>query len=301
MSWPKPTDTDWEDVKTFTEVARLGTVRRASEALGVHHSTVSRRLESLEVSLGVRLFDRQPQGLALTESGEELLQVSQPFAGRLSDVERHIAGRDAELTGRITVTMAAPLAELGFAPRLPEFARRYPGLELEIVASAAFLDVARREADVAIRMDNNPPQTLVGRRFFPYHDSIYASRDYLRNVDPANHPERARWLGWLAEEGPFPEWTQSTEFARVPVWGCFQEVGLHMAATRAGLGIAMLPCFVADRDPDLVRITDRPTIPSRDIWLLTHSDLRRTARVRAFLDFATEVLLDNKARLMGVL
>lgn len=293
-------DTDWEDVKTFTEIARLGTVRRASETLGVHHSTVSRRLESLEAALGVRLFDRQPQGLALTDAGEELLQVGLSFAGRLSDVERHIAGRDAALSGRITVTMAAPLAELGFAPRLPDFSRRYPGLELVIVASAAFLDVARREADVAIRMDNNPPQTLVGRRFFPYHDGIYASRDYVQTVDPVNHPERARWLGWLPEDDPFPDWTQSTEFARAPVWGSFREVGLHMAATRAGLGIAMLPCFVADRDPDLVRISDRPTIPSRDIWLLTHADLRRTARIRAFLDFATEVLLDNKAALMGL-
>lgn len=292
-------DADWEDVRVFTALARHRTVRRASQALGVHYSTVSRRLEGLEATLGAKLFERHPEGLVLTEAGEELSRVCDPFAERLFEVQRKIAGRDTELSGKVTLTLAEPLAEYAFAPRLPEFFARHPRLELAFAVTLDFLDLSRREADVAIRMDNNPPDTLVGRRFFAYTQSIYASRDYVSEVNPAQNPGDARWLGWGTDTTPFPAWTQGTEFAKVPVWGSFANLRLQVAAVEAGLGIAMLPCFVADREAELVRITERPPEPSRDIWLLTHSDLHRTARVRAVLDFATEVLNENRAAILG--
>ena len=292
---------DWEDVKTFREVMEVGTVRAAAKRLGVHHSTVSRRIEQLEKSLDSRLFERRPEGYFPTASGEELARVADQFSEELITVERHIAGRDNELSGSLKVTMAEPFALTIFADRLPEFCAAYPGLNLEIITSFDLLDVARREADIAIRMDNNPPDALVGKRLFAYCSSIYANPDYLAEQDFENRPEDARWLGWGDRESRFPDWTQKTEFARVPVWGNFASIGLQVRLARAGMGLVMVPCIAADGVSGLVRATDREPEPSRDIWILTHEDLRRTARVRAFMEFAEMVLRDNRAALQGIL
>ncbi|PIX66641.1 MAG: LysR family transcriptional regulator [Sphingomonadales bacterium CG_4_10_14_3_um_filter_58_15] len=292
---------DWEAVKTFRAVMEVGTVRAAAKRLGLHHSTVSRRIEQLEKSLDSRLFERRPEGYFPTASGEELARVAERFAEELFTVERHIAGRDNELTGSLKVTMAEPFAITIFADRLPEFFAAYPGLNLEIITSFDLLDVARREADIAIRMDNNPPESLVGKRLFSYCSSIYANPDYLAEQDFDNRPGDARWLGWSDRDGRFPDWTQNSEYARVPVWGNFASIGLQVRLARLGLGLAMVPCIAADGVPGLVRATDREPVPARDIWILTHEDLRRTARVRAFMDFAEMVLRDNRAALQGVL
>ena len=293
--------TDWEDIKTFREVMGAGTVRGAAKTLGVHHSTVSRRIEQLEQALGVRLFDRLPEGYFPTVAGEELATAAGGFADRLFEVERHIAGQDDDLSGSLKVTMAEPIATHVFAPALPEFCHRYPGLELEILTSYDLLDVARREADVAIRMDNNPPDTLVGKRMFAYNNSIYAHPDYLAAHDFVNEPEKARWIGWTAEESRHPEWALETEYPRVPVWGSFASVGVQLELARQSMGLVLVPCLAGDSDPVLVRATDRSPTPSRDIWILTHNDLRRTARVRAFTKFAEEVLRSNAALLKGEL
>ena len=290
---------DWEDVKTFRMVMAVGTVRAAAKQLDVHHSTVSRRIEQLEKSLDSRLFERRPEGYFPTASGEELARVAGRFAEELLTVERHIAGRDNELTGSLKVTMAEPFAVDLFADRIPEFCAAYPGLNLEIITSFDLLDVARREADIAIRMDNNPPEALVGKRLFSYCTSVYASPDYLAAQDFENRPQDARWLGWNDREGLFPDWTQNSEYAQVPVWGNFASIGLQIRLARAGMGLVMVPCIAADGVPGLVRANDRDPVPSRDIWILTHEDLRRTARVRAFMDFAEMVLRDNRAALEG--
>ncbi|VAW02735.1 Transcriptional regulator, LysR family [hydrothermal vent metagenome] len=292
---------DWEDIRIFREVMEARTVRATAKNLGIHHSTVSRRIEHLETTLGVALFERRPEGYLPTQAGEDLARVAGQFREDLVVVERHIVGRDNQLTGTLKVTMAEPIAVHIFAPRLPEFCEAYPGLELEIITSYDLLDVARREADIAIRMDNNPPEMLVGKRLFAYTNSIYAHPDYLAEHDLENSPEEARWLGWKARESRFPDWTQDTEFPKVPVWGHFGSVSLQIEMARNKMGLILVPSMAADKYPDLVRATRRPPSPSRDIWILTHEDLRRTARVRAFMEFAEKVLRENKAFLMGAL
>lgn len=293
------TDLDWEGIKTFTVVAGAGTVRSAARELNIHHSTVSRRIESLESDIGTRLFDRRPEGYALTPAGEELVDVAREFTSRLLHAERQIVGQDAIMTGTVTVTMAEPMAVYTFAPRLAEFMDLYPGLELQILATGNLLDVSRREADIAIRMDNNPPETLVGKRLFAYYQTVYANPDYLAARDLKAEPHTGRWLGWTRDEGAFPPWTQETEFPDVPVWGYFPEISVQQAAARHGLGLTVLPCILGDKDPHLVRATSEQPKPSRDVWLLTHADLRRTARIQAFMGFAEKVLRAEKAAFQG--
>lgn len=292
-------DLDWEELKSFAVVADAGSIRRAARELGVHHSTISRRIDNLEYALGVKLFLRQPEGYVLSAAGEELVVVVRDCGIRLNAAERHISGQDNDLSGVITVTMAGPVAELVFAPRLAEFADAHPGIEVRIAATTQILDISRREADVAIRVDNNPPHSLVGKRLFPYFESAYASQDYLDAHDFENAPEKARWISWKDTQDKFIDRTKEAGFGKVPLWGYFPDPTVQRAAARGGLGLAMLPCFIGDRDPGLVRASDRKPLRARDIWLLTHSDLRRTARIRAFMTFAEKALRDAEPMFQG--
>ena len=292
---------DWEDIKSFAVTAEAGSVRRAARELKIHHSTISRRIDNLEHALGTRLFDRHPEGFVLNAAGEAFAKTVRDCGIMLEDAERRLSGQDRDLSGVVTITMAAPLAVHAFGPRLFEFADRHPEIELRILSTTDVLDIARREADIAIRTDNNPPLSLIGKRFFPYYQTVYATEDYLASHDFKNKPETARWVSWQDGGGKFPDWTTDTEFSKVPTWGYFPEMALQQSATRAGMGLAMLPCFVGDLDPYLIRATNRKPMKARDIWLLTHEDLRRTARIRAVMKFAENVLRDFKPALTGML
>jgi len=289
---------DWEEIKTLRAVVAHKTVRAAGAALGVHHTTVGRRIESLEASLGTNLFNRTPDGLLLTLAGEQLYGVADAFGNALVDVERGIAGQDDELAGPLIVTMPEPLLNVLFMPALPQFVDAHPSVELRFDTSLSIRDVARREADFAVRLDNNPPDTLVGKRIYAYTETVYATPAYLE-ADPKTY----RWLGWGTSthdaQGGTPEWVQSSEFPNNRVWGVFPTIPAQQAAAREGLGLTVLPCLFGDKDDALVRAGTRPPTKSRDIWLLTHNDLRRTARVQAFMKFAEGVLRENKDRLVG--
>ena len=290
---------DWEDVKSFAVVAVAGSVRRAAKELNVHHSTVSRRMDSLEHTLGTKLFDRKPEGFVLTSAGEKFASTVQECGLRLNDAERFISGQDRDLSGIVTVTMAESMAVHAFAPRLAEFAETHPNIEVHMIMTTKVVDISRREADIALRIDNNPPQTLVGKRLYPYYQTVYATQDYLDSHDFENDPESARWVAWHAGKNRFPAWTKEAGFGRVPLWGHFPEPSMQQAAARGGMGLAMLPCIIGDNDPELVRATTRKPMKARDIWLLTHADLRRTARIKAFMTFAEKVMRDAKSQFLG--
>lgn len=295
----KRDEMDWEDIKFLGSLAKQGTVRGAAKDLGVHHSTVSRRIEALEQAAGARIFDRVPEGYVLTEAGEHLAQSAKVIDEEVLRAQRLILGGDQAMAGRILVTMPEPVAVYAFAPRMPEFFDRYPNLEIEISSSMDMLDLGRRKADVAVRMNNNPPESLFGKRLFAYNNAIYCSREYLKGHDPVNRPEHAHWIGWEGTFESSPKWTKGTPFEASPVRGSFPSLEMQVAMARGGAGLAWLPCFIGDRDPQLVRACDMPPVPARDIWILTHSDLRRTTRIRTFMKFAESVIVENKPLFLG--
>ncbi|MEM7489512.1 MAG: LysR family transcriptional regulator [Pseudomonadota bacterium] len=280
---------DWDAVQTLLAVARARSVRGAAARLDVHHITVGRRIDALEARIGARLFDRRPDGWALTPAGEEVARAGRGFDHALTAARRRVEGRDAALTGHVTITVAEPLFTRLIAPRLPAFVAAHPGLELRFDTGFDLRDLGRREADLAVRMDNNPPDNLVGKRLFAYGQTAYAAPGYLDGPDP-------RWLGWIAGDDG---WIAATDLPRLPVWGAFPTIEAQAAAARAGLGVALLPCLIGDVAPGLVRATDRPPRPSRDIWILTHPDLRHTARVRAAMEFLEGVLRRARAEIEG--
>ncbi len=287
---------DWEDLRVFAGLAQYGTARKAAAALSMHYTTVCRRLDSLESDIGTRLFDRMPDGYVLTSAGEQMLATVLPFEAELEALSRRVSGHDNALAGKIRVTMPEPVAIYIIAPKLNRFTSKYPDLELEFVLSDAFLDLGKREADICIRLDNNPPDNLIGRRLFKFAKTAYASPEYLERQNLAEHPERARWLGW--DGAPWlRESVRESLYPDTPVWGQFPSMDLQQAAARAGLGMVMLPCAQADSDPGLVRVPGAVSTPAQDVWVLTHPELKNVARIRAFMDFAIEALLEAKAKM----
>lgn len=290
---------DWEDLKTFVAVADLGTVRRAAAHLGVHHATIGRRVARLEDSMGTRLFDRRPEGLVLTGPGEELLPVVARAGLDFDAAARRISGRDEAPAGKVTASMGQPIANHIIAPGLPDFAERYPDLSLHINATWAIEDLARGDADVAVRADNNPPDTLFGKRLFTYYEAIYANPDYIQAYRDCPATESGHWIGWGGTGPERPSWIEKTPYAKTRICGGFQSISLQAEAAKAGLGFVALPCLVGDLTLGLARVEDVEPRPARDIWVLTHADLRRTARVRVTMEFLEDRLRQNRAAIEG--
>lgn len=272
---------DWDDVKVLLALARRGSARGAAQSLGISNSTVTRRLDDLEQSLGTRLFDRTPDGYRMTGAAEQLLPTAEHVEELLLAAERRISGEDQHLEGVIRITM--PDAEALGALLLPlaRFASEYPGIELELMVSTEALDLSRREADIAIRVlpaGTRPPDYLIGRCLSPLTASAYVCRDLLRD----DRPEDVSHLQWIGKNpaGQREDWLQHTDYPDLPVRHMIADLSLLVSAVRAGMGIGFMPCFLAQGHADLVRVPGASIIHHSDVWVLTHKDLRLTARLR---------------------
>lgn len=290
---------DWDDLRLFKAVADAGTLSGAATALGVNHSTVFRRLNALERGLGVRLFERERTGYLLTASGEELAAAAGDVAGRIDTVERRIQGRDVRLRGPLRVVTRDTLLQRLLTPHLAGFRESFPLVELELAVSnqPPGLD---REAHVAVSPTNAPDERLVGRRACGIAFAVYGAHDYLALNAELDDLTTHDWIqpsGALVLTPAYAWMTRELGDARV-VFRVNTFMGV-LDACRAGMGLAVLPCFLADGDARLARLR----APNRDIdlglWLLTHEELRHTPRVRAFLDFMAQTIERVRPTLEG--
>ncbi|MFL6635558.1 MAG: LysR family transcriptional regulator [Massilia sp.] len=281
---------DWDDYQYFLAVAGGGSVSAAARRLGQSHSTVLRRLDKLETALDVRLFERFQTGYVLTAGGEELQALLAPIGEGMQDIERKLAGQDAALQGTIRVTTTDTLMAV-LLPALAEFRTRYPGIQLQITVDNSFLNLSRRDADVAIRPSNTPPDNLVGRKLGSLRTAPYASTAYLGGRAPGGAWSAYEWVApddslahlrqarWLREHVPANKVAASVDSL----------LGM-VAAVEAGLGAGMLLCLLADARPGLVRLADPDPALDTDVWVLTHPDLRRVQRIRVFTTFVFDGL-----------
>jgi DNA-binding transcriptional LysR family regulator len=292
--------TDWDDLQVFLAVARAGSLRGAARSLGMNHATVTRRLKALEGALGTTLFDRTPDALVLTQPGEAMLGPAERIEGEVLAAERAIAGRDADPEGVLRVSMPWAVMHGFLAEAVARFTRRYPAIELDIELTDAFSDLSRREADVSIRMAHEVTDNVVGRRLMRYATCVYAAPKVARALGrPASDASRGvAWIGW-GGEGPKPSWTRDTPFPALPARHRMATHALQLEAAKAGLGLTLLPCFLGDREPGLVRAPSAKPVPDRSLWLLLHEDLRKAARVRVFVDFMAEAIGEARPLLEG--
>ncbi len=293
--------TNWDDLKFFLALARHRSVRSAAASIGVSHSTVARRIAELEAQMNVRLFDRTAEGYAPTAAGEEMIEAAEKVEEEVAGIERRVLGTDAKLSGEIRVTMPNVVAEGLLMPDFVRFGRTYPDIDLNIITSYDFADLDRREADVAIRfvrIGQSPPEHLIGRRIACFHSAAYATREYLDSVTLEEDPDSARWIGW-GEREAFPAWVKGSAFPKTPARDRINDVMIQYQAARNGMGLAILPCFLGDPDPLLDRVGLQPPKPNFDIWLLSHPDLRETARLRVFRDFIADAVAGRRDLIEG--
>ncbi|MBA3676980.1 MAG: LysR family transcriptional regulator [Sphingosinicella sp.] len=284
---------DWTDLQYALVLARRGSLASAARALGISHTTILRRVAALETSQGVRLFDRLPSGYKLTAGGEEMLAAAQEVADAVTDLERRLAGQDLRLEGLVRITTTDTLMASLLPRILFEFQELHPAVRLEITTSTDLANLARRDADVAIRVSSNPPDHLVGRRIASVGQAIYQSRDDARPRRGIDILAKERWVGPS-------EALRATNIARwmnehVPdecVMFRASSLSNMAEAAAGGLGLAALPCYYGDSLPGLRRASVK-TIgqkPQGDLWVLTHPDLRNSARIRAFTAYVGDAL-----------
>ncbi len=281
---------NWDDLRMFLAVARTGSLSGAARRLGVNHSTVFRRIAGFEAAIGVRLFERLPTGYALTPAGVDTLGTAERVEADIAALDRTVTGQDLRLSGIVRITATDFLAFWLLPDHLARFRTTYRGIEIELVVGNEALNLSRRETDIALRIGNTPPETLVGRRVGRLTFAIYAAPAY-HAAKPHIVLDQHDWIG--LDEAHAALARRFEEFlpgVRPAIRS--NSVACTVRLAKAGLGLAVLPRAIAERTADLIRVAEVPETFSLDLWLLTHEDLRHTARIRAVLDFLATSLAE---------
>lgn len=286
----------WDEVRMFLAVAEGGTVRAAADALAVNHATIIRGIGRLEEKLQTKLFDKLPSGYRLTDAGTDIVELAGQMSMASSQIEAKIFGRDQSVSGPLRLTLPVSFATDLLMPTLVEFRAAYPDIALEIIGSLSVINLGNREADVALRVvvgDGTPPDNLYGTRLCEFHTGFYVHRNLL-----TARSTPAAWLLGTNEVVP-PDWHPQGGIRMTSTPIRFAEMRSQFEAARAGMGITVLPCFLGDADPMLVRVPGSPVTRTGDIWLLTHGDTRQTKRVRLLYDHIRTAMQGFAGRMTG--
>jgi DNA-binding transcriptional LysR family regulator len=284
---------EWDDLKHFLLVARLGTLTKAAQVLRTTPATVARRIAQLETKLGARLFERKYSGYQLTEVGKRLLVKAEEVEDTILTIEREALGQDAKPAGRVRLTTTEDIATLAIGPHLAAFARRFPEIRLEILSSREILSLARGEADIALRTVRPARGGLVIRQAGWWNLALYAAKSYAEQhglrapLSDLSGVEIITWTQDLAHFRGGPWFGEHARNAKVALAASSRR--LHYAACKAGMGVAILPSLLADDDEDLIRLLPPERVISAKLWLVVHRDLSRIPRVRSVMDFLAEI------------
>lgn len=290
---------DWDKLRIFHAVASAGSFTHAGQTLGLSQSAVSRQISALEEEISTPLFQRHARGLTMTDEGELLFSAVTDVLGRLAAAEEALKNVHDAPRGALKITASHGIGAYWLLPRLGQFLAQYPEVEVHLVMDDKELDLAQREADLAIRMRAPVQADLIQRKLFTVHYHMYAAKSYLKDhpaprtlEEIAEHsiivygetavPE-IRDINWLLEAFKKNAKPGSTgKIIRINnITGILQ-------ATEAGLGIGVVPDFVAAEHPKLERVLPDVNAPGFDVHLVYADALRQSKRVAAFRDFAVK-------------
>jgi DNA-binding transcriptional LysR family regulator len=292
---------EWDDLRFVLAVARTGSAVRAAKQLGVHQTTVLRRLDALEAALGAPLFERQRSGQTLTHAGQLAVGAAERMEQEAQGLASALAAQQRSLTGSVRMTTSESLAGRLVTPCLREFHRLHPGVSIELIVSDERLDIARGDADVALRANSRPEGGgIVARRLPDAEWTVYCSRSYAAErgapADRASIPghdivgmegRMAQLPGsiWLAESAP-----------GAPIRCRSNSLTNLVLNLKAGLGLGALPTLVGDAEPDLMRCFAPPPELHSEMWLIAREEVRAHPHVRAFTDFLACYIRDTVAK-----
>lgn len=267
---------DWDDLRIFLAVVRAGSVRKAAKQVGKTHATVSRHIRTLQEALGNPVLERRQEGQCLTELGARILPLAEQIEENAATIDRAAFSADTGLAGPVKLSLSESLYIALLHQPLDDFMQRYPMIELHVTATDDLVQLAKRDADVILRITTSPPEAAFGKKLADSPLAVYASPVYLRT-----RPDIDRWVALDYEPCRVPPLP-----ARVVANVDTPALAAKMIAM--GRGIGMLPCYLGDTDKELIRVKGMKMTPDMQIWGLTHSDLRPNPRVRALMDHLYE-------------
>lgn len=275
---------DWEDMRHFIALAEAGTLSGAARALKVDHATVGRRVSALEKVFDTSLIERLPKRWVLTEAGQRVATLAHGMQIQAHSLERAVKAQHSPLSGTVTLSTPPAFASHVLAPRIPALRRLYPDLHLTLLGNQAVASLSQQEADIAVRISRPQEASSVTRKIGTMEFWLYAAPGYTERP-----PAEWAFIAYDAKLDHVVEQRWLMEFARErPIVFRANDLACQAAAARAGVGIAVLPCFLAWQDPGLVALDASLKRATREIYLVVHSDLRHMPAVRAVLEFVAE-------------
>lgn len=284
----------WDDLQAFLAVARAGRLTEAARAMGVEHTTLSRRITRLETALGAKLFDRRPTGYGLSAEGERLLPRAEEIERAALSIWLDRVDPAVGLTGSVRIGAPEAFGTFCLAERIGDLSALHPGLSIELVATPRAFSLSKREADLAIGLTRPATGRLRARKLGDYELGLYGAPAYIeRHGRPEGQADlqRHRFIGYIDELVFSPELDYFT--AALPGLQPtirISNVITQMTATRSGAGLCILPCFMADKHSDLVRLLPESVRITRTYWLLTHADMADLKRITTASDFIATVV-----------
>ena len=290
---------DWSDLQFVLAVAETGSMAGASRRLNVHHATVLRRIGSLEKQLGIRLFERSASGYQLTAESTHVLSTVRDINERIEGLQRAILTQDDAITGSLRLTTTDSLSA-GVVHELAwTFCRKYPSIHLELLSRNDHLDFARLEADLTIRPAPSLPDELSGTRVCDMGLKVYGHRDYLRQLDYSD-PSSIKWLGLSPplSSASFGQWVQQNVSDHQIAMTADTFVSL-LPGVKAGIGVSVLPCLLADHEPELEPFPLVKESFSVGVWVATHRDLVNSPKIQMAASFFADELIKRRQLIEG--
>lgn len=283
---------NWEDLRFFLETKRAGSLSKAGQTLGVNATTVSRRITALEDELNVRLFNRTVPKWTLTPAGDRVANASGQMPASADAVTRAAFAESQEVRGELRITAGGEFLRRILAPIVWAFCDLNPEVSVRLVSAATALKLDRREADIAFRITDTPPDDAISRKIADLRFAVYGHKDLIDSGAVREAPV----IICTNMASPDPSWADRVAPAARIVHQVSDE-GLMLDAVRHGAGVALLPCRLGEEDQLLHRVTTSQRSSSARLWMIYHTDARRNRRLRAFRTYAAEALAAQKHQL----
>ena len=294
----------WDDLKYFLAMAEYGSLSATAPKLNISQPTLSRRLTALEEAVGAELFSRTRSGLELTGLGEQLIDHIRHMSDDVHAIERLVTGRDEALKGSVVISAIEIIGAEWLVKYIRPFRDQYPGITIEVKVENNAADLLRREADIAMRMFRPEQNDLIAKKTVTMNYGFYASKDYIERMGKPEDFTKLKNHNIILPRDEILAYTNT--YARknmlnnnVSAFRSNNMLALS-AAVREGYGIGAYSCFLASQDDNLVRLFDDHVVLSADIWLVSHADLKRSARIRAMYDYLGDMLNEHKDAFAGI-
>lgn len=294
---------DWDYLRYIHALAIGGTLAKAGDILGVHQTTVLRRLDQMEEQLGVQFFERNRDGLQLTPVGETAFRAAERLTGDMENLERQLVGQDSAPVGKVRLAATDTMVNALISPMIADLVREYPDIELEVLTDNDVLNLSHREADLTLRPVNKPQATLEGERIGTIESAIYGAARYCKrnpDMDLENAPDQQLWI--LPDESfshlATGRWYRKHLKNASSIIRCNSLQAMH-ALARSGAGLAALPCYLGDGSRELKRLSPPLEGEGVDLWLMVNHETQQMARVRIVMEFLTSRLAKLSPRVEG--